>query len=67
MKTNLQMSVNPGDDTVANLMSTGCDMGIRNLYKALNDNTGASEGAKALVKKVIKVEEYLGKEMQEYL
>lgn len=67
MKTNLQMSVNPGDDTVANLMSTGCDMGIRNLYKALNDNTGASEGAKALVKKVIKVEEDLGKEMQEYL
>lgn len=67
MKTNLQMSVNPGDDTIANLMSSGCDMGIRTLYKALNDNTEASEGAKALVKKVIKAEEHLGKEMQGYL
>lgn len=67
MKTNLQMSVNPGDDTIANLMSSGCDMGIRTLYKALNDNTEASEGSKALVKKVIKAEENLGKEMQGYL
>lgn len=67
MKTNLQMSVNPGDDTIANLMSTGCDMGVRTLHKALNDNSEASEGAKALVKKVIKAEEALGKEMEEYL
>lgn len=67
IKTNMQMAVNPGDDTIANLMSTGCDMGIRQLYKALNDNTNASEGAKALVKKVIASEEKLGKEMQDYL
>ncbi|MDO5147089.1 MAG: hypothetical protein Q4D60_08810 [Eubacteriales bacterium] len=67
MKTNLKMSVNPGDDTIANLISTGCDMGVRTLYKTLNDCTNASQEAKSLVKKVIASEEALSADMRAYL
>ena len=67
IKTNLTMSVNPGDDTIANLISTGCDMGVRTLNKYLNDCQNASAQAKALAKKVIKLEEDLSVDMRAYL
>ena len=67
IKTNLTMSVNPGDDTIANLISTGCDMGVRTLQKYLNDCQNASDQAKTLVKKVIKLEEDLSVDMRAYL
>ena len=67
IKTNLTMSVNPGDDTIANLISTGCDMGVRTLQKYLNDCQNASDQAKALVKKVFNLEEDLSVDMRAYL
>lgn len=67
IKTNLTMSVNPGDDTIANLISTGCDMGVRTLQKYLNECQNASAQAKALAKKVIKLEEDLSVDMRAYL
>lgn len=67
IKTNLTMSVNPGDDTIANLISTGCDMGVRNLNKYLNECQTATTQAKDLVKKVIKLEEDLSSDMRAYL
>lgn len=67
IKTNLKMSVDPGDDTIANLMSTGCDMGVRTLNKYLNEYKNASAEAKALVRKVIHLEENLSVDMRAYL
>lgn len=67
IKTNLKMSVNPGDDTIANLISTGCDMGVRTLNKYLNECSNASAQAKTLVKKVIQSEESLSVDMRAYL
>ena len=67
MKTNMKMTMNPGDDTIADLISTGCDMGVRTLYKYLNKCKNASENAKSLVKKVIKLEEDLSVDMRAYL
>ena len=67
IKTNLTMSVNPGDDTIANLISTGRDMGVPPLQKYLNDCQNASDQAKTLVKKVIKLEEDLSVDMRAYL
>lgn len=67
IKTNLKMSVDPGDDTIANLISTGCDMGVRNLNKYLNEYQNACDRAKSLVKKVIRLEEDLSVDMRAYL
>lgn len=67
VKTNLKMAVNPGDDTIANLICTGSDMGVRTLNKYLNEFRNASQQAKDLVKKVIKLEEDLSADMQAYL
>ena len=42
-------------------------MGVRTLQKYLNDCQNASDQAKALVKKVIKLEEDLSVDMRAYL
>ncbi|MCD8020930.1 MAG: hypothetical protein LUF92_15560 [Clostridiales bacterium] len=67
IKTNFKMSVDPGDDTIANLISTGCDMGVRTLQKYLNQCRDASSQAKSLVRKVIQLEEDLSADMRAYL
>ena len=67
VKTNLTMAVNPGDDTIANLICSGSDMGVRTLNKYLNECSNASQQAKELVKKVIKTEEDLSADMRAYL
>ena len=67
MKTNMKMSLNPGDDTIADLISTGCDMGVRTLCRYLNRCKDASEQARSLVKRVIKVEEELSVELRTFL
>ena len=54
-------------DTIANLISTGCDMGVRNLNKYLNEYQNACDRAKSLVKKVIRLEEDLSVDMRAYL
>lgn len=67
MKTNMKMTVDPGDNTIADLISSGCDMGVRSLYRYLNKCKNASEKAKDLVRRVISLEEDLSKEMHSYL
>lgn len=67
VKTNLKMSVDPGDDTIANLIATGCDMGVRTLNKYLNEYQCASDKAKELVRKVVHLEEDLSIDLRAYL
>lgn len=67
MKTNMKMSVDPGDDTIADLMCSGCDMGVRSLNKCLNKYNEADEQVRELTKKVIVLEEHLSSELRSYL
>lgn len=67
MKTNMKMLQHPGDQEIADIMTDGCNMGIKSLNKYMNQYTAADEKAKNLVKKVIKVEEKLMVDLREFL
>ncbi len=67
MKTNVKLVVNESDNTIADLMTDGCDMGIKSLNKYLNKYAAADEKSKDICKRLIKLEEKLRTQMQEYL
>jgi len=67
MKTNMKMSIDESDATVADLITDGCDMGVKSLYKYLNQYTDADNTSKGLCKKLISIEEKLCKDLRCYL
>jgi len=67
MKTNLKLTVNDTDATVADLMTDGCNMGVKSLSRYLNQYKAAEEEVKDITKKLIKLEEQLSVDMREYL
>ncbi|MBE6787163.1 MAG: hypothetical protein E7537_02320 [Ruminococcaceae bacterium] len=67
MKTNVKLVVNESDQTIADLMTDGCDMGIKSLNKYLNKYAAADEKSKDICKRLIKLEEKLRTQLQEYL
>lgn len=67
IKTNVMMSMDDSDRTVADLMTDGCDMGVKSLSRYLNQYAAADETSKDLCKRLIKLEEKLGIQLREYL
>ena len=67
MKTNMKLTMDDSDSVVAELITDGCDMGVKSLYQYLNDYNEAEHEAKALCKRLIGIEEDLRKELRKYL
>ena len=66
-KTNMEMMISPTDSTIADLMTDGCNMGVKSLSKYLNEYKAADESAKDLCKRLIAIEEQLAKDLRGYL
>ena len=67
MKTNIKLIMHKSDHTIADLMTDGCDMGVKSLSKYLNQYKAADEASKDIAKRLIALEESLGKEIRGYL
>jgi len=67
IKTNLKISNSHTDRTIADLIVDGCNMGIKSLYKYLNDYATAEEKVKDIAKKLINIEEKLITDVRGYL
>ena len=67
MKTNMKMTMDDSDATVADLITDGCNMGIKGLSRYLNQYAAADEASKDICKKLIEVEEKLAQYMRDYL
>lgn len=67
MKTNIKLVVNESDSTIADLMTDGCNMGVKSLNKYLNKYEAADEVSKDICKRLIKLEEKLTAQMRDYL
>jgi len=67
LKTNMMLSVNECDETIADLMTDGCDMGVKSLSKYLNKYKAANEKSKDIAKKLISMESQLAIDMRPYL
>lgn len=67
MKTNVKLMMNESDHTVADLITDGCDMGVKSLSRYLNQYGAADEASKELAKRLIALEEKLGVQMRDFL
>ena len=67
MKTTVKLGGEDSDRVVADLITDGCNMGVKTLYRYLHQYQAADEKAKKIAKEVIDAEETLVKDMREYL
>ncbi len=67
MKTNMKLMMNESDETIADLMTDGCNMGVKSLNKYLNKYEAADEFSKDITKRLINLEEKLAVDIREYL
>ena len=67
MKTNVQLAMNESDKTVVDLITDGCNMGVKSLSRYLNQYSNADERVKDIVKRLINIEEKLVIDLRPYL
>lgn len=67
MKTNWKLGMNDTDGTVADLITDGCNMGVKSLNKYLNQYGAADNTAKSICKELIFAEDHLRMDLREYL
>lgn len=67
VKTNVKLTLNESDQTIAGLMTDGCNMGVKSLNRYLNQYQAADEASKDIAKKLSHLEERLTEEIRPYL
>ena len=67
MKTNVKLGMEAADSTIADLMTDGCNMGVKSLNRYLNQYKAADEVSKDIAKKLIKLEDQLAVDIRKYL
>ena len=67
VKTSMKLKMHESDTTIADLMTDGCNMGVKSLSKYLNQYKAADESSKAIAKKLIHLEEQLAVDMRPHL
>lgn len=67
MKTNVKLGMEAQDSTIADLMTDGCNMGVKSLSRYLNQYQAADKQSKDIAKKLIRLEEELAADIRRYL
>lgn len=67
VKTNMKLKMNESDSTIAELITDGCNMGIKSLNKYLNQYQAADERSKSIARRLISTEEKLSFDMRQFL
>ena len=67
IKTNVKIGMDNSDQTIAGLMTDGCNMGVKSLNQYLNQYEAADEGSKDIAKRLIRLEEQLVVDIRKFL
>lgn len=67
IKTNAKLAMKESDNTIADLMTDGCNMGIKSLSRYLNQYKAADENSKNIAKRLINMEEKLVTDIRQFL
>ena len=67
MKTNIKLGMQDSDATIADLMTDGCNMGVKSLNRYLNQYKAADERSKDIAKRLINLEQQLTLDIRRYL
>ncbi len=66
-KTNMKLQMDKSDQTVAELITDGCNMGVKSLNEYLNQYQNANDKVRDICKRLIRIEDELCKELRGYL
>ena len=67
VKTGMKLAIDESDATIADLMTDGCNMGVKSLNRYLNQYAAADEYSKDITKRLINLEEQLSVDLRSYL
>ena len=67
IRTNVKMALDYSDKTVADLITDGCNMGVKSLHRYLNQYQAADSESKGFANRLIKLEDDLAHQMRQYL
>ena len=67
VKTNVMLAMKDSDATIADLMTDGCNMGVKSLHKYLNQYKAADEASKDIAKRLVDLEEKLAIDIRGFL
>ena len=67
MKTNVKLGMKHNDNTIADLITDGCNMGVKSLNRYLNQYAAADEVSKDITKRLINLEAELAINMRGFL
>lgn len=67
LKTGVRLGINESDSTIADLITDGCNMGVKSLNRYLNQYKAADEVSKDITKKLVNLEERLAVDIRGYL
>ena len=67
IKTNFRLAVEDSDSVIADLITDGCNMGVKSLRRYLNEYEGAEEKVKELTKRLIHIEEDAANDIKRFL
>ena len=67
MKTNMKLSWDESDATISDLITDGCNMGIKSIRRYMNEYDGADEQSRDIAQRLINIEEELAVEISPFL
>lgn len=67
MTTRMKITMHKTDNEIASVMTDGCNMGIKSLYKYLNQYQAADQTSKDITNRLISVEQELRTDLRQYL
>ncbi len=67
LKTEMKLQMKHTDKTVADLMTDGCNMGVKSLSRYLNQYAAADEASKGIAKRLIQLEAQLAVDLRDFL
>jgi len=67
IKTNFKLGMKESDATIADLITDGCNMGVKSLNRYLNQYKAADEVSKDITKRLINLEEQLAVDIRGFL
>lgn len=67
LKASAGLAAEPSRETAADLITDGCNMGVKSLSRYLNQYAAADEDSKAIARQLIALEDALAKQMRDFL
>lgn len=67
LKTNMKMAADNTDNTVADLITDGCNMGVKSLSRYLNQYKSADRKSRDITQRLVAIEDHLATDIRQYL